>query len=213
MLETYPDFLAGLLREWKPTKIVNLGDTIDYHCISYHATEPESPNGNQEVADARKQVQILYKLFKGYDVAWILGNHDSLPNRRVAEIAGWPKGMVREDTDFWEVPKWKCYPRYTRHIIDGVRYAHGDGGMGGKNPALRWAEANCCSFVLGHFHSSFGVNYAAGETFRVAGMNVGCGIDHSAYQFRYSRHSPRKPIIGAGIVLEGKYFIPEPMIL
>ena len=33
-------------------------------------------------------------------------------------------------------------------------------------------------------------------------MNVGCGIDRTAYAFEYGKAMTKKPIIGSGLVLD-----------
>lgn len=44
----------------------------------------------------------------------------------------------------------------------------------------------------------------------IFGMNVGCLIDIKAYAMAYGKHCPRRPCLGAGVVIDGKtaFFIP-----
>ena len=34
-------------------------------------------------------------------------------------------------------------------------------------------------------------------------MDTGCGIDNAAYQFAYGKHTKQKPVLSAGVVLDG----------
>ena len=66
------------------------------------------------------------------------------------------------------------------------------------------------SIVQGHVHTSGGVSYVTSKNNRIFGMSVGCGINISEYAFVYRKHQPTRPILGCGIVVNGKdaYFIP-----
>jgi predicted phosphodiesterase len=211
MLPEYVDFLADTYRNWDCDRVVHIGDLVDFHAISYHASENGTANGEQEVEQARSQIQQLYKAFPKVD--WLLGNHDVLPSRRAADIAGWPRGMLRSYTEFWDIPRWTQHNRFTRLDIDGVLYSHGEVGGGGKHPAILQASKHFQSIVIGHFHSAFGVNWIANENHKVFGMSVGCGVDWKLLQFAYGRKMVSKPIVGCGIVIDGKHPICEIMDL
>ena len=47
----------------------------------------------------------------------------------------------------------------------------------------------------------------------IFGMNVGCGIDNSAYSFRYGKQFPKKPTIGCGVILDSRVALFIPMDL
>jgi hypothetical protein len=98
------------------------------------------------------------------------------------------------------------------HIVDGVLYTHGT-GVSGKNAALNLALQRRSSTVIGHVHSFAGVQYHCNSTSRIFGMNAGSGIDIAAYSFNYGQDFPVRPVLGVGIVLNGKeaQFIPMPI--
>ena len=52
--------------------------------------------------------------------------------------------------------------------------------------------------------------YYRNEGGRVFGMNVGCGVDHDQLAMYYAIRYNAKPILGCGIVLDGKYAYWEP---
>jgi hypothetical protein len=59
------------------------------------------------------------------------------------------------------------------------------------------------SVVMGHFHSRAGVVWKANPLRRIFGMDVGCGIDIKAFQFVYGKHTQERPILAAGVVIDG----------
>ena len=87
-------------------------------------------------------------------------------------------------------------------IIDNVYYHHGT-GSGGLYPALNKAKNMGMSVISGHTHASSGIWWLASPRHRFFGMNVGCGIDVDQLAFDYGRNHVRKPILSAGIVLDG----------
>lgn len=98
-------------------------------------------------------------------------------------------------------------------MIDGVIYSHGDSGRGGQDAAFKQAKDNFRSTVIGHFHNQAGARWWANPEFRVFGLSVGCGIDASKMQFEYGRKITNKPILGCGVVINGKHAYFEPWLL
>ena len=181
-------------------KVVHIGDLVDWNSISYHEKSPSLSNAGSEYKKAMKQVKELSKAFPSAD--WMIGNHDSLTQRQ-ATTAGIPPECLKDYADLWEVD-WKVYPRYYKLMIDGVLYSHGETGSGGQEAALKQSKENFKSTVIGHHHANGGVKYYANEKFRIFGMSVGCGVDAKLLQFDYGRKFPRKPVLGCGIVINGK---------
>ena len=86
-----------------------------------------------------------------------------------------------------------------RVVYDDVRYCHGEGGTArtkGKNDMM--------STVQGHIHTQAYTEWIVGRKFRIFSLQVGCGIDSSAYAAAYAKHF-KKQAIGCGVVLEGTY--------
>ena len=80
-------------------------------------------------------------------------------------------------------------------------------------PALSNAESFFQSVVQGHAHSAAGVQYGANRNMRYFGLQVGCGVDYRKAAMAYGVKYPRKPILGCGIVIDGKTALFEPMDL
>mgnify|MGYP001827774254 CR=1 FL=1 len=209
MRRGYVDFLKRVADTHSVNRVVHMGDLVDWASISYHEKSPGLSNATKEIRNARRQVARLAKAFPEAD--WLIGNHDALTERQ-AISAGLPPEVLRDYADLWEVD-WMVHPRFAKLMIDGVVYSHGDSGRSGKDAALTQAKDNFRSTVVGHFHSQAGVRWWANPEFRVFGLSVGCGIDVRRLQFEYGRRFTAKPILGCGVVLDGRRAFFEPWLL
>jgi predicted phosphodiesterase len=209
MRRGYVDFLKRVADRWGTDRVVHIGDLVDLAAISFHEKHVGLRNAIDEIRAARRQISQLATAFPRAD--WLIGNHDALTERQ-AQTVGIPDCMLRDHADIWQVP-WRVHPRFSKLVIDGVIYAHGDGGRSGQDAAFRLAKDNFRSTVIGHYHGQAGVKWWANPEFRVFGMSVGCGIDASRLQFEYGRRFTAKPILGCGVVLNGTRAFFEPWLL
>lgn len=198
------DFLADLKKEYKPDKIIHLGDECDFHSLGQWGSDPMGMSAGDEHKAAVAQLKLLYKLFPKVTV--MESNHTARPFR-AAFKAGIPKLYLKQYREFLEAPKGWNWVEHAE--IDSVIYMHGE-NFSGPQGALRCAERNRKSVVIGHLHSYAGIQFSATKWDQIFGFNCGCLIDVAAYGFAYGRTFPSKPVLGAGIVVDGKYptFIP-----
>lgn len=196
-------FLAAVKKSYKPTEVVNLGDLEDWHGINMHDHDPDGMSPGHELIALRDKVKPLFKLFPKMKIC--TSNHGSLPFRRAFKF-GLPSELIKSYTDILQAPKGWQWNDYWE--IDGVIYEHGD-PFSGQNGALKCAEQNMQSTVIGHIHSFAGIQYSANSKHLIFGFNAGCLIDHEAYAFSYAKKIKRKPILGCGIIKNGiPTFIP-----
>lgn len=208
MRKGYVTFLQKVAEQYQPDRIVHIGDLVDWHSISYHERLPALSSASEEYKRAKKQVAQLVAAFPKAD--WLIGNHDSLTERQ-ATTAGLPKEVLRNYNELWDVP-WTVHERFSEMVIDGVVYLHGE-GPGGQYAHINRAKARFRSVVMGHLHSNAGVGWHATPDSRVFGLAVGCGVDNTKMQFLYGKVLPRKPILGCGVVVNGKQAYFEPWLL
>lgn len=194
--DKYLKFNQDLYEEWGCDTVVFLGDIADWHAISFHAHHPECPGPVDEYDLAYEKIQKWYAAFPKAKVC--IGNHDERIIR-LAESVNIPKKFLRNFNEVWDTPGWDW--DYS-HIIDDVYYFHGTGN-GGLYPAPNAARKMLMSVVMGHSHSAAGVKWLASPQRRIFGMDVGCGIDDTAYAFAYGRHQIKRSIISAAVVLDG----------
>jgi len=207
MLDGYIPFLKKVQKEYKCNRVVMVGDLVDWSSISYHEKMSGLKDAPGEYKNAYKQVQKLYKAFP--KVTWLIGNHDALTKRQ-AMTAGIPEVALRSYTDLWNIPGWSVVERFGSIIIDEVIYQHGDRGKGGLMAALKNAKEESRSCVQGHHHSQAGCWYSANQRDRIFGLQCGVGVDHSLEAQAYGKKYNAKPIIGCGVVEQGKraFFVP-----
>jgi len=192
----YRRFCQDLHDQWDCDTVVLIGDLFDLHAISFHAQHPECPGPKDEYELAKRRAQLWYKAFPKAHVC--IGNHDERP-LRLAESVSIPARFLRNYSDVWETPHWHWAYSVT---IDDVYYYHGV-GANGINPAFNAARSRLMSVVVGHTHSVAGVKWSCGPSARIFGMDTGCGIDQTAWQFAYGRHMLKRPILAAGVVIDG----------
>ena len=192
-------FLKKLKKQYKPNKIIHIGDLVDAYCFSGYLCNPDAISKMDELDRSREFVKELGKLFP--DMIIIRGNHDRRL-QRTAKLAGMPSQVIKTWKEILEAPKgWEWMDEYLRK---GVLYQHGDEkGAGGQVAAGKRAELNGINTVAGHLHTNASIMYFANRSVLLWGMSVGSLIDREALAFEYGKKNIRKPIISTGLVVDG----------
>lgn len=191
---THPDYLNFCLKvqeDYKCNNVVFIGDLSDFHYSSFHAIEPGAMGCNTEY---EKMLEALGEWQRAFPKALITyGNHDLIPFRK-GYAGGLGPAMMKSWRQLFNAPKtWTFGESF---IIDNVMYTHG------TNAAVNRMRDARISVVQGHLHSQQYVIWSQSEINRLFAMQVGCGIDNSAYAFAYGRSFPKKPVLGCGVVLD-----------
>lgn len=200
------DFLSDVAKEYRPDRIVCLGDEVDFHALSFHEHETDLYSAGHEYDAALDFLKKLYKLFPNVDCC--ISNHTARPYR-VAKKAGLPSRMVLDYSRLLEAPRtWRWHDRF---VLDNVVYEHGDPGSG-RNAAYKAMTENRMSTVIGHVHGWAGVQYSKSPFNQTFWMNCGCLIDTESLAFAYGNKYRNKATLGCGIVIEGvsAYFVRMP---
>lgn len=200
-LDSYLKHCVKTYKDYNCNKVVFIGDVIDNHYTSYHEPDPDGYGAGEELERAVDRLARWYKAFPKASVC--IGNHDRLI-RRKAFSGGIPKAWIKEYSEVLRTPGWTFSERF---VIDNVQYIHGESGR-----AIKKAKDDMMSTVQGHRHTELFVEYAVGSNFKVFGLAVGCGIDHTSYAMAYGKNF-KKPAIGCGVVFNGKLGLPVPMDL
>lgn len=194
-LDGYLEFCIDTYNKYQCNKVVFIGDVIDNHYSSYHETDADGMGGGQELELAISKLAEWYKAFPNAHVT--IGNHDRLIMRK-AQTSAVPKKWIKDYKEVLEVPNWEFVNRV---VIDNVQYIHGEAGT-----AKVKCKAEMMSTVQGHLHTQAYTEWFVGANFKVFGMQVGCGIDHESYAMAYAK-AGKKPVIGCGVVIDGKQSI------
>jgi len=196
-------FLKAVKDKFKPTAVVCLGDEIDAHALGDYDHDPDGMAAGQELDVAIQHLQPFYKLFPKTLVC--TSNHTARPYRQAFKH-GIPRAFLRDYAEFLKAPKgWKWADSWD---VDGVVYEHGE-GFSGQSAAIKSAQGNMQSTVIGHIHAFAGIQFSANSKHLIFGFNAGCLIDRHAYAFAYGKKIKSKPILGCGIITSGvPTFIP-----
>lgn len=203
----YLSFVKGVARDYKPTHVVQIGDIVDLHVISRHASHPDAMGAIEELEAAIAQLQGFYEAFPKVTIT--RGNHDDRVARQAADL-NIPSRYLKELMHVLEAPKgWAMTDSI---VIDNVLYLHGT-GRGGINHAYNLAIKHGQSVVAGHIHSQFGVKYSASPNRLIFGLNVGCAVDPNSYALEYAKTIIDRPILGCATVTKGRFVQTIPMDL
>lgn len=186
-------------------RVVHIGDMFDFYWMTFHPASANAMSGSEEIDKAIAEKEKWQEVFPQIDV--LIGNHEARLMRRY-NYGLIPTRFQKSIAEAFEFPQgWNVHSRLE---IDGVLYIHGHGAKGGKDAAINNAIASRQSIVQGHTHLFGGVKYDTSWGGTVFGLNVGCGVDESAYAFKYAKNSPQSGTLGCGIVINGEegHFFP-----
>tara|TARA_R100000664_G_C2741713_1_gene130101 strand:- start:591 stop:1256 length:666 start_codon:yes stop_codon:yes gene_type:complete len=199
--EDYLDFCLQVKRKYRTDTTVFIGDIIDHQAISFHQKHPESEAAMNEYALVMQSLKEWKKKFPKAKVC--IGNHDERVHR-VASNSGIPSVYLKDYQTVYGTPNWEWSHEFE---IDGVYYTHGTGTSGAR-PAMSIAMARGQSVVSGHVHSVGAINCMTGPTDRlIYGFNVPTGVDRHHKAMYYGRNFLKKPVNGAGVVIDGKPYM------
>lgn len=194
----YLRFCQDVFAKYKVTQTLHVGDLVDNHAVApNYDADPSGLSVADEMSEALEDVARWHKVFPNTLICQ--GNHDA---RHVAAArkAGLTDRHLRDYAQIWGTPTWKWA---LSHEIAGVLYEHGTGSSG-DGCALKRAISNRQSTVMGHTHTGAGINYHTNRKSIIFGLNVGCGIDVSAYAFEYGIDNVKRPVLGCGIVFDSE---------
>jgi predicted phosphodiesterase len=196
--EDYLDFCKALKKKYRTNETVFIGDVLDHHAISFHQKHPDSDSAVAEYHRSSDKLVAWKKAFPNAKVC--IGNHDERVHRMSASV-GIPAMYLKDYKEIFDTPNWDWEYEWE---IDGISYIHGTGGASGATPAFNMAKAKMQSTVSGHVHSVAGVNWGQGpKGNKLFGFNVPCGVDTSHKLMHYGKNFIRKPVNGAGVVIDG----------
>lgn len=191
-------FLEGLKKRYEPTRVICVGDELDKHAMSFHDTDPDLDNAGPELEKALPVIAAVEKLFPVMDL--IDSNHGSMVYRK-AKAHGIPRRYIRPYNEVLGVGDgWKWHMDMTLTLPDGQNvYVH----HGKLSSAVRVSQAMGMSFVCGHYHEKFGVEYWANPRGLYWAMNTGCLINDESLAFAYNNTNLKRPIVGTGLIIDG----------
>lgn len=207
----HPDMLAFLCAvrdQIDPDLVVNLGDELDHHALSFHDSDPNLDSAGAELERARPFLAEFAAEFPEQLVCH--SNHGSMTFRK-AKAHGIPVQYLKRYRDVLfpdgggEGWSW-AYAWRIRTPLGHVLFKHQTSG------ALSDAAHNQANLCVGHSHGQYSIEYAASSAHLYWAMYSGCLIDKDSLAFAYGKHTQRKPVLGCSVILEGRPML-IPMIL
>jgi len=200
------DFLKEIKKQFKPDTIINIGDEIDCHALSFHDSNPDLPSAGHELSIAKEYIKELENIFP--EMTLLDSNHSSLIYRRGIKH-GIPRGFLREYNDFLNVKKWNWVDDLVLTLPNKQRclFTHGKSA-----DVIKVSQIHSMNCVQGHFHSKFRIDYWANPDNLLWGMQVGCLIEQKNMAFHYAKNFKTKFVMGCGMIIDS---IPKlmPMVL
>jgi len=197
----HPDavrFLAAIREKYEPDRVVNIGDEVDNHAMSFHPSDQSLYSAGDELKAAREVIWQIEELYPKMDV--MESNHGSLAYRK-AMVAGIPKEMLRPYKSILDVKHWKWHPELTITLSDKQPCFFHHGKSANSFLAFRDIGMN---FVQGHFHEKFNINYHGTHERLKWAVATGCLVDDHSLAMAYNNVNLKRPIIGTSIILDGQ---------
>ena len=205
----HPDalkFLTALKKLYTPDLVVFTGDEVDNHAISFHNSDPDLHSPGDELTESIKRLKHYYKLFP--EAVILESNHGSLVYRK-ALANGLSKRFLKSYNEILQAPKgWAWHFDYTFNTPIGEVYCHHSKGAN----ALKNSQAIGRSYISGHHHESFSIQYWGHSDALMFGMIAGCLVDTKSLALAYNKNNLKRPVIGCAVVLEGVPIL-VPMLL
>lgn len=187
------DFLHKLKKLLNPTRVICLGDELDYHAMSFHDSDPDLDSSGAELVKALGYIDTLHDLFPKMDL--MDSNHGSMAYRK-AKHHGMPRHLLKSYNEVLCVPSedWKWHDKLVLTLPSGenVVFGHYFGA-----DVMRASQSMGMSIVQGHAHSSFEIRYWQNHMGLHFGATVGCLIDDKSMAFAYNKLQIKRPIMGA----------------
>lgn len=190
------EFLKEIKKQYKPDTIVNIGDEIDCHALSFHDHNPDLASAGHELVRAKDFIKELESIFP--EMTLLDSNHSSLVYRRAIK-SGIPRGYLKEYNEFLNVKKWNWVDNLTLTLPNKQRcfFTHGISA-----DVVKVSQINSMNCVQGHFHSKFSLSYWANSDSLFFAMQVGCLIQQTNMAFTYSKNFKTKFIMGCGMIVD-----------
>lgn len=199
----HPDiiaFLTAIKKRYRPDRIINLGDELDYHAISFHNHDPDLMSPSDELQTAINRITPLYKLFPKMDL--LESNHGSLVYRK-GKFGGLPMDVFKSYREVLGAPKgWNWHRELIITLSDKSQLYLCHGKI---NDVLRHSQMIGMNVCVGHFHERFEIRHWTSKTGKLHwGMVSGCLIDDGSLAYAYNKQNIQRPIIGTSIIIEGR---------
>lgn len=206
----HPDmlrFLAAIKKKYKPTFVINGGDEVDAHALSFHDSDSDLPSAGDELVKATKVIKQLERLFP--NMVLLDSNHGSMALRKMKHHGIPMKFLTPNNTIYGVSNRWKWVNDLTIRLPNGqdVYFCHGMTKSG-----IKLASQRGTNVVQFHYHTEFRIDYIGNPNSLLFSINSGCLINRKSLAFAYDKLNLNRPIIGTSMIIDSKPLL-IPMIL
>ena len=190
-------FLQMLKDKYNPTRVICIGDELDYHANSFHDSDPDLLSAGKELTTALDSIAKIHEMFPVMDI--LDSNHGSMIHRK-AKHHGIPRHHIKSYNEVLGVGKgWQWHDELIVDLPNGkpVYFHHGKSANG-----IQLSQTMGMSCCQGHHHNEFGIRYWANSLGLYFSLQVGCMIDNDSYAFAYNNVNLKKPIIGCAVIID-----------
>lgn len=189
------DFLLKIKKQYSPQVIINLGDELDNHAISFHNSDSALLSADKELERAIEVLQDLHSMFDRMYL--VSSNHGDLKYRRLKHH-GIPIAHLKSQKELYGTPKWNWYDDLVLNTHKGDVYVcHGRSSNGAK---LSGELSMSC--VQGHYHSKYSISWYSNGIEDRYSLFCGSLVDRKSLAFAYGKLILAKPILGAALIME-----------
>lgn len=201
------EFLEAVKKKHKPTLVVNIGDEVDKHSLSFHDSDVDLPSAGYELELAIGKIKQMEKMFP--DMLIVDSNHGSLAVRKFKHHGIPMKYLASQHEIYGVSERWQWVNDLSVILPNGQAcyFCHGMVKNGIKLAAQRGTNV-----VQGHYHTDFKIEYIGNPNNLLFSLQVGCLIDRHSLAFAYDKLNLNRPIIGVGLVIDSKPVL-VPMVL
>ena len=201
------DFLKAIKKKYNPTLVINGGDEVDSHALSFHDSDSDLPSAGDELQASIKKLKKLEALFPKMII--LDSNHGSLAARRFKHH-GIPLKFLASPQQLYGVSNnWQWVNDLTLKLPNGqdCYFCHGMVKSGIKLAAQRGTNV-----VQFHYHTDFRIDYIGNPKNLLFSLQSGCLIDTKALAFAYDKLNLNRPVIGTSVIVDSKPVL-IPMVL
>lgn len=191
-------FLKEIKKQFKPTRIINIGDEADFNALNFHQISPDMKSASDELLETRKYMKELEKIFPQMDL--LESNHGLLPKRR-ASAGGIPSGMLKSYNEILDVGYgWKWHDTLDIRLPNKkiCHFAHNY-----ESNALNVSKNLSRCFVQGHHHSKLELAFWSNGSIQLWGATIGCLINDCSPSFNYNKRQSKRPLLGCMVIKNG----------
>lgn len=193
------DFLEAVKKKFKPTMVVNIGDEVDKHALSFHDSDADLPSAGYELELAISKIQRMERLFP--EMILVDSNHGSLALRKFKHHGIPMKYLASQHEIYGVSERWQWVNDFSVQLPNGqdCYFCHGMVKNG-----IKLASQRGTNVVQGHYHTEFKIDYIGNPNNLLFSLQVGCLIDRRSLAFAYDKLNLNRPIIGVGLIVDSK---------